>query len=280
LELDPDVVGAPVPRDSEVATEKAILHSEALAWAGRLDDARTVFDEGSVEIEQHPDVYWQGWLAMVGMRIEADAAADATTERTISEIEAAQARANAVLERWTAALREQRATSRLFDAQSHAIAAELARLSGADVVEKMRAAADAFDTLAMPYYATYLRYRQAEAMIGAGARPQATELLKRARNTALTHGFAGLEHAIATLARAQQLRLGPGRTNVDGDDALSVRELEVLRLMVDGRSNPEIAEALFISRRTAAAHVSNILRKFDATSRVEAVSEALRRGYV
>jgi DNA-binding NarL/FixJ family response regulator len=76
------------------------------------------------------------------------------------------------------------------------------------------------------------------------------------------------------------LRLGPARTNVDGDAALSVRELEVLRLLVDGRSNPEIAEALFVSRRTAAAHVSNILRKLDAASRVEAVSEALRRGYV
>ena len=82
------------------------------------------------------------------------------------------------------------------------------------------------------------------------------------------------------LARTHQLRLGPARTNVDGDEALSVRELEVLRLLVDGRSNPEIAEDLFVTRRTAAAHVSNILKKLDAASRVEAVSEALRRGYV
>ena len=89
-----------------------------------------------------------------------------------------------------------------------------------------------------------------------------------------------MENAITNLARAHQLRLGPARTTVDGDDALSVRELEVLRLMVDGRSNPEIAEALYISRRTAAAHVSNILRKMDASSRVEAVSEAHRRGVV
>ena len=54
----------------------------------------------------------------------------------------------------------------------------------------------------------------------------------------------------------------------------------MLRLLVDGRSNPEIAEDLFVTRRTAAAHVSNILKKLDAASRVEAVSEALRRGYV
>ena len=113
-----------------------------------------------------------------------------------------------------------------------------------------------------------------------GERPAATELLKAARAVAHTHGFAGLEDAITTLARSHQLRLGPARTTVDGDAPLSVRELEVLRLMADGKSNPDIAEVLFISRRTAAAHVSNILRKIDATSRVEAVSEAHRRGYV
>ncbi|MDQ1385236.1 MAG: hypothetical protein QOG65_2615, partial [Actinomycetota bacterium] len=103
---------------------------------------------------------------------------------------------------------------------------------------------------------------------------------KRARATALAHGFGGLAHAIAGLARSHQLRLGPARTTVDGDEALSVRELEVLRLVVDGKSNPEIASILFISRRTAAAHVSSILRKMNASSRVEATSEALRRGYV
>jgi DNA-binding NarL/FixJ family response regulator len=54
----------------------------------------------------------------------------------------------------------------------------------------------------------------------------------------------------------------------------------VLRLMTDGKNNREIAERLFISRRTAAAHVSSILRKLEASSRVEAVSEAYRRGLV
>ena len=117
-------------------------------------------------------------------------------------------------------------------------------------------------------------------MLDAGDRPLAAELLKRARAAATTHGFAGLDTAIVALARAHQLRLGPARTTIDGDEALSVRELEVLRLVASGKSNPDIAEALFISRRTAAAHVSNILRKLDATSRVEAVSEAHRRAIV
>jgi NarL family two-component system response regulator LiaR len=76
------------------------------------------------------------------------------------------------------------------------------------------------------------------------------------------------------------LRLGPARTTVDSDEPLSKRELEVLHLMTDGKTNPEIAKSLFISLSTAAAHVSNVLRKMGVTSRVEAVSEAHRRGYV
>src|SRR4029078_13698670 len=131
-----------------------------------------------------------------------------------------------------------------------------------------------------PYYATYFHWREAEAMLEAGDRPVAVEVLKRARATPTTHGFAGLDTAIVTLARVHQLRLGPARTTIDGDEALSVRELERLRLVASGKSNPDIAAALFISRRTAAAHVSNILRKRDATSRLEAVSEAHRRAIV
>ena len=97
-------------------------------------------------------------------------------------------------------------------------------------------------SIGLPYYATYFRWREAEAMLDAGDRPAAAELLKRARATATTHGFAGLDTAIVALARAHQLRLGPARTTVDGDEALSVRELEVLRLVAIGKSNPDIAE--------------------------------------
>jgi DNA-binding NarL/FixJ family response regulator len=52
--------------------------------------------------------------------------------------------------------------------------------------------------------------------------------------------------------------------------------LEVLRLQIEGESNPEIAVALFISRKTAANHVANILARMHAESRTAAVSIALR----
>ena len=57
---------------------------------------------------------------------------------------------------------------------------------------------------------------------------------------------------------------------------LTAREFEVLRLVADGRSNPEIAARLFISAKTASVHVSNILAKVGVASRGEAAAEAHR----
>jgi NarL family two-component system response regulator LiaR len=57
---------------------------------------------------------------------------------------------------------------------------------------------------------------------------------------------------------------------------LTPREQEVLALMVEGLSNPDIAERLVVSRSTAKAHVSNILSKMGVSNRAEAISLALQ----
>ena len=62
------------------------------------------------------------------------------------------------------------------------------------------------------------------------------------------------------------------------DFGLSKRELEVLALIAEGRSNPEIGRRLFITRKTVAVHVSNILAKLDVSGRVEAAAAAIRLG--
>jgi two-component system, NarL family, response regulator LiaR len=58
---------------------------------------------------------------------------------------------------------------------------------------------------------------------------------------------------------------------------LTEREKEVLKLMVDGLSNPEIAESLSVSRSTVKTHVSNVLSKLGVASRVEAVTMAIQQ---
>ena len=59
---------------------------------------------------------------------------------------------------------------------------------------------------------------------------------------------------------------------------LTIRECEVLAQIANGLSNKGIAETLFISESTAGVHVSNILRKLDLRSRVEAGALAHRVG--
>ncbi len=61
-------------------------------------------------------------------------------------------------------------------------------------------------------------------------------------------------------------------------DGLTQREVEVLCLIARGKSNPEIAQELFISVRTVSTHVSNILNKISATNRAEAATYATRHG--
>ena len=61
-------------------------------------------------------------------------------------------------------------------------------------------------------------------------------------------------------------------------EALSAREIEVLKLLAEGMSNKEIGAALFISATTAKFHISNILRKLKVSRRAEAVYVAGRQG--
>lgn len=60
----------------------------------------------------------------------------------------------------------------------------------------------------------------------------------------------------------------------------SPREREVLALLVEGLSNPEIAERLYVSRSTAKAHVSNIFSKLEVSNRAEAVALAVQHALV
>ncbi|HEX5167498.1 MAG TPA: LuxR C-terminal-related transcriptional regulator [Thermomicrobiales bacterium] len=78
-------------------------------------------------------------------------------------------------------------------------------------------------------------------------------------------------------------------TNVSNDSAsstqtaslgVSARELDVLRLLVNGASNQEIAEALYISPHTVATHVANIMNKLGVESRTAAATYAIRHGLV
>jgi DNA-binding CsgD family transcriptional regulator/tetratricopeptide (TPR) repeat protein len=136
-----------------------------------------------------------------------------------------------------------RATVRAFEAISYAY--ETAR-SRAALLEILRASGD-------PAAAD----REREPAVATAAALSATPLLSR---------LGGLDPASAA-----------DRHRESGTGGLTPRELEVLDLMAAGRSNSEIGQQLFISRKTASVHVSNILAKLGAATRTEAVAVARRR---
>jgi non-specific serine/threonine protein kinase len=93
----------------------------------------------------------------------------------------------------------------------------------------------------------------------------------------------GVEQAVAEArALAEALVETAGATSTERDlprqEGLTARELEVLRLLVEGLSDREIADALFIGQRTVSTHVANILGKLDLSTRTAAASYAVRHG--
>ena len=258
-----------------------MLRAAALAWRGELVEARAVVDQALTFLEGRIEAYWHGFLALVGLRVEADLAVT-TTNPTDVDVDLARAealeRAQLIADSWTAIREGRDAPFPLADAVMAGIAAEIARISGEEPELRAAEAACAFAAVTLPYHEIYFRWREGAAALARDDRAHARKVLADARRRADEFGYRGLVEAIEQSARMAQLRMGPGKSTVDGDLALSARELEVLRLLAEGQSNPEIGAALCVSRRTARAHVSHILEKLQVSSRTEAVSTAYRRG--
>jgi DNA-binding NarL/FixJ family response regulator len=96
---------------------------------------------------------------------------------------------------------------------------------------------------------------------------------------AVSRGESALDPAV-TQKVVQQLTSGRplgAQTNVE---ALTEREIAVLRLAAKGLTNKAIGQALSISDRTVQGHLANIYGKLNVSSRTEAVTEALKQGWI
>jgi len=132
----------------------------------------------------------------------------------------------------------------------------------------------------------YTLLRLAEAAASAGDRVAAGRGVREAYALASRVGAAPIAEEADALARRTRLSLDEPDANAVRPAAedpltrfgLTEREREILLLLAGGRSNPQIAEALFISPKTASVHVSNILAKLGVDSRIEAAAVAHRLG--
>jgi DNA-binding NarL/FixJ family response regulator len=155
--------------------------------------------------------------------------------------------------------------------------AEWTRLQGHSDPKAWQAAVEAF-SYGTVYEVARCQWRLAEALLSRGDREHATEAARAAYQTAVRLGAEPLRSALEALARRGRLDLGAGVPTEHSLAGLTPRELEVLRLLVEGRSNRQIAEQLFISGKTASVHVTNLMAKLGVHSRLEAAASARRLG--
>jgi two-component system, NarL family, response regulator LiaR len=100
------------------------------------------------------------------------------------------------------------------------------------------------------------------------------------RAIASAHEGASYLDPIVARQVMEQLKPTVSITDANAVGQLSPRELEVLKLMVEGCSNPEIATALYLSPNTVKTHVRGIMNKLAVDDRVQAAVVALRAGIV
>ena len=161
--------------------------------------------------------------------------------------------------------------------------AEAARVAQPGASDQWREVAAAWASLRQPYTEVYARLRQAEALLARRQVRDGSDVVRRAYDTAGRLGADHLQRELALLARRARVKLEPiddQATDAPADDraGLTARQLEVLALIAEGRTNREIAETLFITEKTAGAHVSSILGRLGVRSRVEAATTAHRLG--
>lgn len=165
------------------------------------------------------------------------------------------------------------------------VAAERSRLDGAGDTALWREVAESWSALERPYLSACARWREAEAAAEVGDTASADAALRAAHTVASRLGAKPLLGDLDQLARRLRIRLGDHAVGARQADAaapfgLTPRERDVLEQVAAGRTNRQIASALFISESTAGVHVSNILAKLGVVTRTEAARVAIMGGLV
>lgn len=311
---------APDPQLEVPATRAAA--SFAL-WRGDVADARRAADRGWALVRRAEDWALTARMASTYLEVQAAVADDARERRALPEVSGARQRAQRVLVETEGVLRRSGVApgqpGRL-EADAHLATARAyaARLDARDDPVLWDAAAQAWERAREPYQVAKVRWRQAEAALGAPgdarvgraaargplleaariareleARPLLRALESLGRRALITMPAVAPEPALAAATGtppatavgvgmpvvsapiAEAFAGGPA-VRADAAFGLSGREREVLGLIVEGRTNREIGERLFISQKTVGVHVGNILAKLGVSGRVEAAMVAVR----
>jgi len=244
---------------------------ELTAWLaqtqGDFAAARLAISRGLAALDGLDDLQASAWLCWRGLQIEADRAEHARAHRHRDEAAAAAHAAEDLRAR----------------VRSLAVL-PAARALGELPALELSIAAAAWQSLREPYpEAVSLACAAEAALTERRAKAEIATWLESARTIASPLGAAPLLRALDSIALRGRLPTQPRRDEPATPApprplGLTPRELDILRLVGRGYTNARIADTLFISRKTAAAHVSNILGKLEVARRAEAAAIAARLG--
>ena len=270
--------GAP----AEFAPDVYAPLAELALLRDRPADARELIGHGLAALEDRADLLHAPMLFATGARVEATAVQNHRPRRP-TDAERLCCELDRLLE--TRGRGNPPPPALAYQASCRA---EAARATGEPADDLWRAAVDAWQGLNAPYPAAYASWRQAEAMLAAGRdRRQAARVLAEGHAVARQLGAGRLAGAIEDVARVHRLNLKDAERPApvlapDPAAALGLtpREAEVLTLVAKGLTNRQIANALFISEKTAGVHVSHIFAKLDVHNRAAATAAAHQAGLV
>ncbi len=277
------------------------LHAGLALWQGRPGDARRAVAAGLALVAGSEDVWLVAPLLWHGLRAEGDRAERARAEGAAGDAGEAEATAADLLaDAHRLASRSMDVALPVRDVVAAYVAlceAEFGRVTATADPQAWAGAAARWNELGHPYPGAYATWREAEVLLS-GRYPsrRAAAALRDAHEVAVGLGAEPLRRQVEALARRGRVPLAasdpagvtapeegsgdPGRGRPGVLSSLTRRELQVLELVAEGRSNREVAAELFIAEKTASLHVSHILAKLGVASRGQAGAVAHRLGLV
>jgi DNA-binding CsgD family transcriptional regulator len=274
--------------DAQFAGPLAIARAELALWEGREQEAFQAVADGLAALARVGDEAGFPDLFPLGLAATADRAERASARRATAEAGAARRNGDELLARLQALASGVNASFPELSAVLAQSRAEHSRLYGQADPAAWTAAAAGWNEIGQPYSVACAHWREAEALLASRApRAQAAEPLRAAYAVAVRLGAAPLRHELELLAQRARIALEapadpaaaePEAPSVAASLGLTAREVEVLALVAEGRTNRQIGQELFITPKTASVHVSRILIKLGVAGRGEAAAIAHRLG--